>query len=483
MRKTIDNIIYNGLYQLLILALPMITVPYVARVLGARVLGTYSYVTSISMFLSFVILMGMNQLGARNIAQSKRDSESLGKNFVELWKIQLLVGCLVVAGYCLFAVFSDYRKYLLLNIPYLIGFIIDISWFFIGLGEVRKVVTRNTIIKLCSVVLIFIFVKNKNDLGSYILINSLGILVANIIFWLNMKGILSKSSFKNFSSKSVFLKESLILVVPQLAVQFYTNFDSTLVGMIAGPTQLSYYDQSQRIARMLLALITSVSTILMPKMSQLRMNKENDKKVAQLLKVSLDYTLIIALLFTALLMVSSAEFVPWFYGNEYRPMINNMFWVSLIMIFIAYGGVLSSQFTLVNGDYKKYSIPSIVGAFFSVILNIIFAYFWRADGGTAVIIITEFMVCFMRIYLIRKEVNLQQLMHEQLKYIVAFVLTVLICMNIKVSLASLFATMVINSVIVTVIYILILLVLRTRMISDVKQHKALFLRKKEKLND
>lgn len=115
---------------------------------------------------------------------------------------------------------------------------------------------------------------------------------------------------------------------------------------------------------MLLALITSVSTILMPKMSQLRMNKENDKKVAQLLKVSLDYTLIIALLFTALLMVSSAEFVPWFYGNEYRPMINNMFWVSLIMIFIAYGGVLSSQFTLVNGDYKKYSIPSNRGCLF-----------------------------------------------------------------------------------------------------------------------
>lgn len=132
---------------------------------------------------------------------------------------------------------------------------------------------------------------------------------------------------------------------------------------------------------------------------------------------------------------------------------------------------------------KSTRFLQIVGAFFSVILNIIFAYFWRADGGTAVIIITEFMVCFMRIYLIRKEVNLQQLMHEQLKYIVAFVLTVLICMNIKVSLASLFATMVINSVIVTVIYILILLVLRTRMISDVKQHKALFLRKKEKLND
>lgn len=468
MRKTINNIIYNGLYQLLILALPMITVPYVARVLGARVLGTYSYVTSISMFLSYVILMGMNQLGARNIAQSKKDSKSLGKNFIELWKIQLLVGCLVVAVYCLFAIFSDYRKYLLLNIPYLIGFIIDISWLFIGLGEVRKVVVRNTAIKLCSVVLIFVFVKNGNDLGNYILINSLGILVANIIFWINLKGILTKDSFKGFFAKSIFFKEALILVIPQLAVQFYTNFDSTLVGMIAGPTQLSYYDQSQRIARMLLALITSVSTILMPKMSELRMNKENDEKIAQVLKISLDYTLIISLLFTAILMVSSAEFVPWFYGSEYTPMINNMFWVSLIMIFIAYGGVLGSQFTLVNGDYKKYSIPSVVGAVFSVVLNIIFAHFWKADGGTAVIIITEFVVCFMRIYIIRKEVNLSELMHEQTKYVLAFVLTVLLCMNIKIILPSAFMTMVVNSLVVIVVNILMLLLLKTRLTVDVK---------------
>ena len=68
MKKTLNNIIYNGIYQLLILALPIITVPYVARVLGARALGSYSFITSISMFLSFVILMGMNQLGSRIIA-------------------------------------------------------------------------------------------------------------------------------------------------------------------------------------------------------------------------------------------------------------------------------------------------------------------------------------------------------------------------------------------------------------------------------
>ncbi|ANY13253.1 hypothetical protein BCY75_04300 [Latilactobacillus curvatus] len=467
MKKTLNNIIYNGIYQLLILALPIITVPYVARVLGARALGSYSFITSISMFLSFVILMGMNQLGSRIIAQSHKDKGELGSNFVQLWKIQFLVGCLVILAYTFFAMFSEYKTYLLLNIPYLIGFAIDISWVFIGLGEVRKVVVRNTLIKICSVAMIFIFVKKPSDLGYYVLINSLSIFFANIIFWLNLKGIITKVSFKGFFSKSIFLKEAMILVIPQLAVQFYTNFDSTLVGWIAGPVQLTYYDQSQRIARMLVTLITSVSTILMPRMVQLRMNHANNEKVDQLLKTSLDYTLLAAQLFTMLLMVNASEFVPWFYGKSYTLMTNNMLWVGLIMIFISYGEVFGSQFSLVNGDYKQYAIPAIVGAVISVILNVICVNIWGADGGTAVIILTEFIVCSMRIYMVRKEADLRYLVHEQLRYVLAFLMTVLAVLNFKIVLPSLFLTMVVNSIIVTIVYVLLLVLLRTRINRDI----------------
>src|SRR5699024_5107415 len=116
--------------QLLILALPIITMPYVSRVLGRQALGKYSFVSSIAMLLSYVILMGMNQLGARVIARTTKDDGKLSKNFFELWQIQLLVGCLVIAGYTIFSLYSSYRRYLLLNIPYLIAFALDISWFF-----------------------------------------------------------------------------------------------------------------------------------------------------------------------------------------------------------------------------------------------------------------------------------------------------------------------------------------------------------------
>src|SRR5699024_6714223 len=141
-------------------------------------------------------------------------------------------------------------------------------------------------------------------------INSISILVANIIFWTNLRSLIQWKFISSLWSKSQFWRESLILIVPQLAVQFYTNFDSTLVGMIAGPTQLTYYDQSQRIVRMMVALVTSVSTVLMPKMSELKLDNKNHKIVNRIFKVSLDYTLIIALMMTAVLMIDSAEFVP-----------------------------------------------------------------------------------------------------------------------------------------------------------------------------
>lgn len=473
MRKTVNNIIYNGVYQLLILALPIITMPYVSRVLGRQALGKYSFVSSIAMLLSYVILMGMNQLGARVIARTPKDDGKLSKNFFELWQIQLLVGCLVIAGYTIFSLYSSYRRYLLLNIPYLIAFALDISWFFIGLGEIRKVVIRNTLIKVSSIALIFIFVKSPADLGYYILINSISILVANIIFWTNLRSLIQWKFISSLWSKSQFWRESLVLIVPQLAVQFYTNFDSTLVGMIAGPTQLTYYDQSQRIVRMMVALVTSVSTVLMPKMSELKLDNKNHKIVNRIFKVSLDYTLIIALMMTAVLMIDSAEFVPWFYGKSYSPMIDNMLWVSLIMIFISYGGVFGSQFTLVNGDYKKYAIPSVIAAVFSVSANVILVHFWQADGGTLVVILTELLVCFMRIFVVRKEVNLKEIFHEQPKYLLAFVMTTVLGLKFKLTLPSAFLTLVINSILAIVVYVVLLIILKTRILADIKNRNFL----------
>lgn len=473
MKKIFSNIMYNGVYQLLIIILPFITVPYISRTLGAESVGVYSYVNSIPTFLAVVILMGMNQLGAREIAQASK--ETIWKRFLGLWKIQAIVGLVVIVIYTLVIIFMmDYKFYFLLEIPFLIGYILDISWFFIGLGEIKKVVVRNTSIKLILITSIFIFVHKPDDLWIYILINSVTYL-ANIIFWFSLKHEVKLIQTPNITLTNIkvnYWKEALIVAIPMIATQLYTSFDQTLVKWLAGAVQLAYYSQSQMIARAVVGVVTSVSMVLMPKMAQIQVSNDREnqnKSIFKLVKVSLDYTAIVALYFTGALMINSKVFVPWFYGIKFTSMTQNMFWVSLIIIFISYGGVFANQYTLSQGKYTKFAIPYLIGAVFSITANIFLVPMYGSLGATGVIVMTELIVCVLRVLLVINDFKGTKIFNDQLKYIIAFGVTLGLGLLLPVKMTSQLGTLITQTIISTVVYFGLLVILKTRLITDGSQ--------------
>lgn len=283
MKKILSNIFYNATYQIFVIIIPILTVPYVSRILGAQQLGINSFLLSIDTFLGVVILMGLGQLGVRII--SKSETLDLKENFINLWKLQLLSGAVVTGLFCIGTfLFVEEKFYYWLQVPVLLSYILDISWFFIGIGEIKTVITRNTAVKIAMLILIFSLVKTKDDLGLYMLINSVGSLLANLFFWISLRKYICGSEHKvqHFSIKRskndrILVLQSLTLLIPQIAVQVYTSLDKTLVGWIAGSTQLSYYDQSQKIARIVLSIVTSISVVLMPAMAKIDGSDEGEK--------------------------------------------------------------------------------------------------------------------------------------------------------------------------------------------------------------
>lgn len=262
MFKKIDaNLIYNALYQLLLILVPILTTPYLARTLGPNSLGIYGYVAAIAAFLGNFMLLGLNQFGVRTIAKS--NSSNLIANFRDLWGTQIIVGIILLGAYLLFVIlFAPYKIFFLLEIPFLIGYGTDISWLYIGVGKVKRVVVRNSIVKLISVAFIFIFIRDQSDLWKYFLINSLGILLANMIFLIDINRIgirIKQIHWKKYRSR--FLSSLLFLAIPLVASQLYTNIDSALVGTFAGTHQLAFYDQSQKIARVTDYLVTDFSSV------------------------------------------------------------------------------------------------------------------------------------------------------------------------------------------------------------------------------
>lgn len=465
MKKTISDIIYNGVYQLFIIVIPIITVPYVSRVLGAHALGIYGYVYSTIVFLSVLISVGMNQLGPKLIAQTEKELQL--KRFWQLWSIQLGMGFIVTTGFIFLALFVlPYKRYFLLEIPFLIGYVLDISWYFVGIGEIKKVVFRNTLVKVLALALIFICVHSSSDLDVYVLINSLSILISNLVFWISIinqnRRIPVESIPRNDRvSYRALIQQALMLLVPQIAVQFYTSFGNTIVGSLSGETQLAYYNQSQNIARVILAIITSVSVVLMPKMAALQKKKGHESQILKIFNVSLTLTLIISLYMTMLLMVNANVFVGWFFGNEFVPMTKNMFWVSLIIIFISYGGVYATQYTLSRGLYLRYAIPYIIGAIYSVSLNFLIVPKLKSFGGTIVILTTEILVCFIRVLIVKKYLPIWQIFKSHIKFLAIFIVTLVAGLLINFRTLTAFSDLLLRSVIVSLIYfVLIFLVLK-----------------------
>lgn len=462
MLKKIDaNLVYNALYQLLLILVPILTTPYLARTLGPNSLGIYGYVAAIAAFLGNFMLLGLNQFGVRTIAKSNRSN--LIDNFRDLWGTQIIVGVILLGLYLLFVIlFAPYKMFFLLEIPFLLGYGTDISWLYIGVGKVKRVVVRNSIVKVISVVFIFALVKDRSDLWKYFLINSLGILLANMIFLIDIKRIGIRIRQIRWSKyRSRFLSSLLFLAIPLVASQLYTNIDSALVGTFAGTHQLAFYDQSQKIARVILAALTSTSTVIMPKMAALD-GHANEDRLNKMFRLSLDVTLVVSLIFALLMMVNTNNFIPFFFGSSFTPMRQNMYWVSLIVIFIAYGSVFSLQLALAKGLYRIYMIPYVVGAIYSLLANTLFDAKFGAMGGTMVIVTTELIVCVLRIYMIRDYIDLREIIRSHYKLVLSFVVTLVVFNFINFNGVNLYLSFVLNSVGAVICFVLMTLVLRDK---------------------
>lgn len=460
MKKTLKDIMYNAVYQLFLIVLPLLTTPILSRRIGAEGLGIYGYVFSIAQFLITAISIGMNPFRIRSIAKVRNNKKELSSQFWNIYFMQLLIGIISIAIYlfCIFAFNIQYRNLYLIQLLFVLGVTLDISWFFQGIEEFAKVVTRNTLIKLSSIILIIIFVSTKNDLWVYMLITSGINLIGSLVFWF---GIVKRVSLPCFNKK-VFKglwKPGLMILIPQLFMQVYTTLDKTIVGYFVNPTQLSYYDQSQKIARIILAVLTSITIVMLPKLSGARARGEHDS-IIRYTKKSFDYTLVLSVILFNVVFANTITFVPWFFGNSFKPMIGNMMLVGVLILVNPIGGVLSNQFSIAIEKDGAFALPLILGAFVSVIGNIVIVPRFGSVGATFVLIFVEIMVSFLRIFLVRKEISMKLLFNDKICnfLLVAALINIGTFYLIPATLPiNAFLGMAIKSIIIIIMYIPILL--------------------------
>lgn len=428
MEKSIRiNIIYNFAYQILIIILPLVTTPYVARVLGPEKLGEYSYYYSISYYFVMLILLGINNYGNRTIALVKDDQDMLIEYFNEIYFMQLMMGIFSVGLYIFYCIFFSSNIISWILILYIISAILDINWFFFGMELFKLTVIRNTIIKISTTILIFLFVKKQKDIYLYAFILTVGILISQVILWAFLKKYvkLKKVKFKNIIKH---FKPNLILFVPILAVSLYKVMDRIMLGILTTKLEVGLYESSERIIQVPMALIQSLGTVMLPKMSNLFARKE-EKYFEKYFYNSIVFVMILSSSLCFGIMGVAKYFVPLYYGNGYEKCVELFKILLPSCIFLAFANVIRTQFLIPRKKNSIFIISVILGAIINIIINVVLIPKISSIGAAIGTLVAEIIVCVYQSFMIRKEIKIYKYTIEAIIYIIPAIIMYIVIIN------------------------------------------------------
>ncbi|MEJ6065148.1 polysaccharide biosynthesis C-terminal domain-containing protein [Lactiplantibacillus plantarum] len=416
--RFILNYIYNSSYQLFLILVPIVTLPYLARTLGPEYLGINSYTYSVTYYFTLLAVLGTTTYAQREVAYVRDNPEKLHRFF---WEVELLSVITTLTSYIILAaviLFSD--KYSLFFWAYsivVIANIFDISWLFIGTEQFSILAVRNFVIKIFSVILIFTLVKSRYDLIDYILINSCSTLLSNLLLWPYIKqmnlfvGVKHLKPFRH-------LKGTLALFVPQISVTLYTVLNKVLLGYMGKIKAGSYFDNADKIVRLTFTLLTSLSTVLMPVIAN-EVAKKNTKNVNKILRQSMMFSLCMSIaLFFGFLGLSD-RLVPLFLGSDYGAVKYILKVQAFILIPMSIANVVGNQYLVPLKKSKQLNVSIISGSVINILISVPMILFWGAEGASYAVLISETLVTLVQLWLVRNSLSFKGILSEIVKYVVA----------------------------------------------------------------
>ena len=425
------NFLYNVFYQILILIIPIVTVPYISRVLGVDNIGIYSYTYSIVNYFMLFAMLGIKNYGNRTIAKVRDNKEKLSKEFISIYVIQIVMTLIMILLYLIFILFyvKNYSKYFWLQSINLIAIIFDINWFFFGLEKFKITVTRNTILKILSLILIFTLVKTSNDLWLYILILAGSTLLSLLLLlpFLFKEINIVKIKYKDIKKH---IKPIFILFIPVIAISVYQIMDKIMLGSMSEIKEVGYYEQAEKIVSIPLGIITALGTVMMPRISNL-VAKGDINKVTKYMDRSIEFMMFLSMPMCFGLISISNNFIPIFLGHDFIKSSILIYYLAVTIPIISFANVIRTQYLIPKEKDSIYLVSVIGGAIINLVLNYILINKYNAIGACIATIFAEFFVMIYQVIKVRKEISINKYIKISLIYFLKALIMFVMVININ----------------------------------------------------
>lgn len=412
--KVIKNYLYNLSYQILIIILPIITVPYVTRIFTSEDLGNYGFYNSIVSYFSLFAMLGIGIYGTKQIATAR----DVSSTFWNIYVIQVAASILSLLVYII-VIYSIPQMSGI--IPLILGItlfskMIDISWLFAGKEDFKKIILRNTMVKVAGVISIFTFIKSSEDLYLYIFLIVIFDFLGQFVMWIPAKKFIKRSSFDTKIIKKN-LHPIVLLFFPQVAISLYVVLDRTLLGLLGSYSDVGIYEQGQKLTSILLTVVSSLGAVMLPRVANL-LSERKEKEAQNMVRFSfILYNLIIFPMIFGLIAVNEV-FVKLFLGKNFQDVKYVLYIIVFNIMFIGWTNILGYQVLVVRNKNKEFMLSTTIPAFVSVAVNIAVIPFFGYIGASMTAVIVEFLAFTIQWYYSRNIINKNLLFNKDLAKII-----------------------------------------------------------------
>ena len=404
----IHSIRYNFVMNFILTAsqflFPLVTFPYVSRVLQAAGNGKVSFVASVANYFMMIASLGIPTYGVRACAQVRDDKDKLSKTTQEIFLINIVTTILVMITYtiCLIVVpkFQAEKELFVINGINILLNMFGMNWLYQALEQYDYITVRSILIKILSVVLMFLLVHKQEDYVIYGAITVFAAVGSNILNFIRINKYINCKWYGKY--KIIYhMKPIMILFAQSLAVSIYTNLDTVMLGFMKSDADVGFYNTAVKIKTILLSLVTSLGNVLLPRMSYYA-KKEMKNEFRDTMVKALHFTFLLSVPLVIYFVLYAEESISFLAGNGYAGAVLPMQIITIAVIPTGLTGVLGVQ-VLTALEREKYVLYSVVtGAMVDLLLNIFFIPQYGAVGAAFATMIAEFVVLLVQVVATRK---------------------------------------------------------------------------------
>lgn len=458
------NLINTGTQMLF----PLITFPYVCRVIEADGVGQINFFQSIISYISLFTCLGIPMYAIREIARDRSDVIQMNRTAME---ILLLHSMLTLVGYAIVAILCLTIPQIQVNIPLFLILSLTIfftaigcEWFYQGIEDFKYITIRGLIIKTVSVVLLFIFVKSKTDLLYYGCYTVFGVLGGNIFNFFRLRKYIHRENII-FSELHItrHIKPVLKVFSFYVVTSIYLQLNTILLGFLKDALAVGYFAAATKVVQMLLRLAACLGSVMMPRASHLiAENRENEFN--HLIQKSYDFTLAISLPITIGLIFCASSLIMVLCGAKFDSSILPSQIIAPTILMVAISNVFGIQVLYPKGKINIVTLCCGIGAIADLILNLCLIPFFSYIGTSIAYLGAEIATTVSMYFIGRRYIPIIYFKKSHLTYVLGCVVMAFALYGVSLLQLSSLSTLVLQGCCGLLVYFIVLCVCKNEML-------------------